>query len=460
MKRESSSAVLDQVLRDGLPANLDAERSVLGAILLDNAAYNSAAEVLESDHFSDGRNRRMFALMLTLAESGNPIDALTLTNEAIQQGGLPALEAIGGASYIASLTEGLPRSVNVAHYARIVKDKAILRQTVHLANSAMKQALDGSDDPAHLLARVVESFQALEEASEVSGPVQVGEFFSRQYKSLDHFVNSGRRKLGLDTGFRGLDELTLGLQPGDLILLAGRPSMGKTAFALDVAAHVACHAGKPVLIFSLEMTKDALLRRLACAQVRINSLKLQSGALTKDEARRLSAALAVLTRAPLYIDDKPALRIHELHARARRWHREKRFGLVVLDYIQLMTPPKSENRTQEVDVLSRGLKTLAKELNIPVLALSQLSRAPDQRAGDNNRPRLSDLRDSGALEQNADVVALLYREEYYVRQAGREPSADLKDRAELIIAKQRNGPTGDVPLVFTSKFASFANFAG
>ncbi len=447
----------DPVLEKGLPSNLDAERSVLGAVLLDNSAYNYAAELLIADDFSSDGHRRIFARMVTLGESGRPIDPVTLTEELLRTN---ELETAGGVAYLSALTEGLPRASNVAHYARIVKDKAVLRRLVHTSNSILHEAMEGSEDAADILGRAESAMLSVGEDRERDGLTTLGEVFKKTYRSLDDLLDRGSRITGLTTGFRRFDDLTCGLQSNDLILVAARPSMGKTAWALSVALHVAVKLFPPrtVGIFSLEMSKEALLIRLLCAEARVDSHKFRSGFLNKEEMQRLAQAMGRLAQAPIYIDDTPGLRLQGMHAKARRLKKEHGLALVVLDYIQLMNAPRAENRNQEISALSRGLKALAKDLEVPLLALSQLSRAPEHR-GQEHHPQLADLRDSGSLEQDADLVAFLYRKDYYLRMAGQEVPDDVAGRAELIIAKQRNGPTDRVPLAFLDRFARFDNIA-
>ncbi len=446
---------VDPVLQKGLPSSLDAERSVLGAILLDNAAYNYAAELLIADDFSDDAHRRIFARMVALAETSRPIDPVTLTEELLRTS---ELEAVGGVAYLAALTEGLPRPINVAHYARIVKDKAMLRRLIHTSNAITHQALEASDDAADIVDRAESAILAVGEDRERAGLLPLGEIFKKTYRSFDDLLDRGQRITGVETGFREFDNLTCGLQRSDLILVAARPSMGKTAWALSVALHVAVRLKQTVGIFSLEMSKEALLIRLLCAEARVNSHKFRLRFLDREDMRRLAEAMGRLVQAPIYIDDTPGLRLQGMHAKARRLKRDQGLALILLDYIQLMAAPRAENRNQEISALSRGLKVVAKELQVPLVAMSQLSRAPETRDKE-HRPQLSDLRDSGSLEQDADLVAFLYREEYYLRMAGREVPEDKQGLADLIIAKQRNGPTGKVPLAFLDRFARFDNLA-
>jgi len=438
-----------------LPSSPDAEVAVLGSILFDNAAFACVAENLEPGDFYNEANRVLFEAMQAVSDSGRPIDATTLTDELVRTN---KLEVVGGVEYLASLTAGLPRSVNTQFYAAIVKKKAVLRELAHYAEAIHHQAEEGAEDPGAILERAFELLRFIDERRETAGPVHLGEFFKREYRSLDDFMSKGQRKPGITTGFRAFDGLTCGLHPGDLIYLAARPSMGKTAWALSATTHVACDLGRPVLFFSLEMGKESILERLACALGHIDSHRFRGGVLNKDESTRFSGAMARILKAPIHVDDAAGLRLVQVQSRARRLHKERRLGLIVIDYLQLMTPPRAENRNQELSVLSRQLKALARELQVPMLVVSQLSRATETRQ--ENRPRLSDLRDSGSLEQDADIVGLLYRAEYYLRMEGKEVPADVRDGAEMIIAKHRNGATGDVPLVFMARFANFGNWNG
>ena len=448
-------ATTDPVLQKGLPTNVDAERSVLGAILLDNAAYDLAAEQLVSADFSLDAHRKIFERMVVLNDSARPIDPVTLTEELLRTN---ELEAVGGVAYLSVLTEGLPRSVNVAHYARIVKDKAVLRRLIYTSNSIIHQALDGSEDTGAILDRAESEILRVGEDRSRLGLLPLGEIFKQTYRSLDHLLESGRRVTGLETGFREFDQLTSGLQPSDFIIIAARPSMGKTAWALSVAANVAVRSNQTVAIFSLEMSKEALLTRLLCSEARVDSHKFRQGFLSKEDLQKLAQAMARLVKAPIYIDDTPGMRLQEMHAKARRLKKDHGLALVMLDYIQLMTAPRAENRNQEISALSRGLKALAKEMSVPLLALSQLSRAPETR-DKLHVPQLSDLRDSGSLEQDADLVGFLYRKEYYAKMANQEVPDDIRGRAEIIIAKQRNGPTDTVSMAFLERFARFDNIA-
>lgn len=446
-------AAVDPLIARGLPANIEAEKAVLGAILLDNAAYTAAAPLISPGDFFADANRRIFRQMVKLSESARPIDFTTLAEELIQDS---ELEAVGGAVYLSSLTDGLPRSANIEHYARIVADKATARRLIHTVASIYHQALEGGADIAALLDRAEAAILAVGQDRIRAGLASMSEIFSAAYQSLDELVSGGARRTGLATGFRALDDLTCGLQPAELILLAARPSMGKTALALDIARSVAQRSA--VAFFSLEMTNEALFTRAVCAEARVNSHRMRTGFLRAEDPHRIAGAAGRLTESHLYIDDTAGISLYELRAKARRLKAERGLALVIVDYIQLMSMPRGENRNNEIDALARGMKGLAKELGVPVLALSQLSRAPETRGGD-HRPQLSDLRDSGGLEQTADVVMFLYREDYYLRMMGREVPVDAAGRADVVVAKQRNGPVGKVNLAFLDSYSSFADLA-
>jgi replicative DNA helicase len=437
----------------GMPASIDAEKSILGAVLLDNSAFAQASEHLKPEDFYLDSHQRIFARMLELSGTGRPIDMITLAEELGQH---KELEAIGGVAYLSSLTDGLPRLGNLEHYVRIVRDKAMLRGLIHAAQDAIHRALDQSE-PAEEIVDTAESsiFQVADQRIG-QGFAGVGDIFKEHFGSLDELYRRGQRITGLETHYADLDALTSGLQPADLVIIAGRPSMGKTAFAMNIAENAAVLDRKVTAIFSLEMAREALVLRLLCSHARVDAHKLRTGFLGKDDFTKLSVALGDLASAPLYIDDMPALTLHEMRAKARRIHqRHGKLDLIVVDYLQLMSGSviggrRPENRTQEVSAISRGLKALAKEMHVPVVALSQLSRAPESRSGKDSEPKLSDLRESGSIEQDADVVAFLYRPEYYDRD-----NPELEGKAKLILAKQRNGPTDTIQLAFIKSSTRF-----
>ncbi len=433
-----------------MPASVDAERSILGAILLDNLTYNQAAELLRPDDFSLDSHRRIYAGIMELAESGRPVDLITLIEELNRR---KEVEAVGGVAYLSSLTDGVPHRPSIEQYVRIVRDKALLRSLIHAANGAIARAVDQSETADEILDAAESAIFQLSEDRIGRGFMDLKEIMKQSFGSLDALYERGQRITGLETFYPDLDQLTSGLQPSDLIIIAARPSMGKTAFALNIAENVAVKGSKTVGVFSLEMSREALLLRMLCSHARVDSQKVRIGSLFAEDMRKLTKAYSELAEANIFIDDTPGISLHEMRAKARRLQQQqKKLDLVVVDYLQLMaaTPGKRyENRTQEVSAISRGLKGLAKELKAPVVALSQLSRAPESRGGD-HRPQLSDLRESGSIEQDADVVGFIFRPEVYDRD-----NPDLEGKAELIIAKQRNGPTDTVHLAFLGKYTRF-----
>src|SRR5512146_695208 len=407
--------------RGALPVNVEAERSILGAILLDNFCYTQAASSgLKADDFSLDSHRRIYERVRELNDAGSAIDFITLS-EALNQH--KELGAVGGVAYLSSLTDGLPRSQNIDHYVRIVRDKALLRGIIHTANSAIARAAEQGEDAADVLAATESALFQLSDARVGSDFYDVGTIVGQSFKSIDALYEMGKRVTGLETHFEDLDEVTSGLQPSDLIIIAGRPSMGKTAFAMNIAENAAVLGNKTVAIFSLEMSRESLLMRLLCSHAKVDSHLIRKGIISGRDRQQLTEALGRLMDAKMFIDDTPSISVSEMRAKARRLqHKQNGLDLVIVDYLQLMAAApmgggkRYENRTQEVSAMSRGLKMLAKDLRVPVVALSQLSRAPESRTGD-HRPQLSDLRESGSIEQDADVVTFLFRPEVYEKDA-------------------------------------------
>jgi replicative DNA helicase len=435
----------------GLPTNQDAERFVLGSILLDDALFVQAAGTLEPDDFSLEKHRRIFKRMGDLQQRGEKIDRITVANELMK---FNELEACDGLSYLVSLDDGLPQIPNLDSYIRLVKDKALLRRIIFASQHMMNRALLGEEEPGEILAGAEETLLKLGDARVKAGLLNPQQILEDYEGGINAFLDPSKRIKGISTGFAKFDELTGGLHGGELVILAARPSMGKTALALNMAQHVALKLKQTVAVFSLEMSKESLLTRMLCATARVDSQKFRAGYLSQEERRKLNHALHELVEAPLYIDDTAGLHLMDMHAKLRRLKAERDVKVVIVDYLQLMTGRgRFENRNQEVSALSRGMKLLAKELNVPMLVLSQLSRAVENRQGD-HRPQLSDLRESGSIEQDADLVGFIFREEVYRRE--RE---DLRGLAELIIAKQRNGPIGTVNLVFLHAQTKFENRA-
>ncbi len=434
-----------------LPHNLEAERSVLGAILVHNDAFNTAAQVIESRDFYRDAHRRIFDRMITLSERNEAIDFVTLKEE-LSRGG--DLDDVGGPAYIASLVDGVPRATNVEYYARIVKEKATLRNLIYAANKILTNAYEADQEPELILDEAESSIFAVADDRLKAGFVPMRDLVKESFPKIELLFEHKRLVTGVPTGFVDLDEMTRGFQPGDLVIIAARPSMGKTSLVLNIAQHVAVQPDLTVGFFSLEMSKESLFIRLLTSEAQIDSHRLMSGAIGQKDYGRISHALETLSSMRLFIDDTANVGILEMRAKSRRLQAEHGLNLLVLDYIQLMSARgRHENRTLELASISRSLKGLAKELNIPIVVLSQLSRAPEARA--DHRPQLSDLRESGALEQDADVVILIYRDDAY----NRDPNNPDAGIAELILAKQRNGPTGIVRLAFLREQTRFANLA-
>ena len=432
-----------------LPHNLEAERSVLGAILIHNDAFNVAAELVDSGDFFRDAHRRVFDKMVDLNERGQAIDLVTLKDELARSGDL---DDVGGAAYIASLVDGVPRSTNVEHYARIVKERATLRNLIQSANRILTMAYRAEEDADTLLDQAEQEIFSIAEGNIHTGFVPLSDLVPGSFTAIEQLQEHKGLLTGVPSGFVDIDNLTSGFQPADLVIIAARPTMGKTSFALNVAQHVGIKTDRSVGLFSLEMSKEQLFMRMLTAEAEVDSHRLRGGFLSEGDYGRLSTALGRLGDAKVFIDDSAGLGVLEMRAKARRLKAEHGLDLLVIDYLQLMQGRgRFENRTQELASISRALKALAKELNVPVLALSQLSRAPESRS--DRRPQLSDLRESGALEQDADVVLFIFREEQY------DPTPENENLAELIIGKQRNGPTGTVRLAFLKQHTRFANLS-
>src|ERR1700739_536402 len=431
-----------------MPQNVEAERSILGAILLDNHALNTAIEKLKPTDFFHDHHRRIYQQMIALGEAQQAIDLVTLT-EQLQRSG--ELESVGGAAYVAQLMDGVPRITNVEHYARIVKEKALLRGLIHATSAIQQQALEAEEDADLILDRAESSIFQLAEDRVRSGLVGLNDVVTESRARISQIYAGGRRITGLSTGYDLLDNLTSGLQPSELIILAARPSMGKTAFALNLAENIGVRAAKTVAIFSLEMSKESLLLRLLSADARIDSHKFRTGVLNKEDKERILPSLTHLSEAPRWIDDAGSATVVEMGAKLRRLKSEKGLSLVVVDYLQLVSARgRFGNRNEEISSITRGLKALAKELKVPLLVLSQLTRAPER---EDREPRLADLRESGAIEQDADVVMFIHRPNFYKKSA--EVTTEERGETELIIAKQRNGPTETIRFVFQGSFTRF-----
>jgi replicative DNA helicase len=448
-------ATTNYSLAHSLPANVEAERSILGAILLDNFSYNQAAEHLHTEDFSLDAHRRIYGRMVELAESSRPIDLITLCEELDRT---KELESIGDVGYVSSLLDGVPDRPSIEHYVKIVRDKSMLRGLIHAANAAISRAADQSDTAEDILSDTEAAIFQLSEQRIGRGFMGVQEIIKEKFGSIDALLQRGQRITGIATHYPDLDEMTSGLQRSDLIIIAARPSMGKTAFAMNIAENAAINDQKKVAVFSLEMSSEALLQRMLCSAARVDSHKFRTGSLWQEDTRKIAQALEKLMHAPIFIDDTPGISLSEMRAKARRLQQSQGgLDIVIVDYLQLMTAGgrRYENRTQEVSAISRGLKALAKELKVPVIALSQLSRAPESRGSGDHRPQLADLRESGSIEQDADLVAFIFREEVY-----KPDEPELDGVAELIIRKQRNGPTGTVRLAFLKASTRFESILG
>jgi replicative DNA helicase len=434
-----------------LPHNLEAERSVLGAILVHNDAFNLAAQVIDSGDFYRDAHRRIFDKMVALNERHDAIDFVTLKEELAKSG---QLDDVGGPAYIASLADGVPRATNVEYYAKIVKEKSTLRNLIYAANKILANAYEGDQESDLVLDEAESAIFAVADDRLKAGFVPMRDLVKESFPKIEQLFEQKRLITGVPTGFVDLDEMTRGLQGGDLIIVAARPSMGKTSLVLNIAQYVATQPDHAVGFFSLEMSKESLFLRLLTAEAQVDGHRLLSGAIGGKDYGRISHALETLSAMKLFIDDTASIGVLEMRAKSRRLQSEHGLSLLIVDYIQLMSGRgRFENRTLELASISRSLKGLAKELNVPIVVLSQLSRAPESRS--DHRPQLSDLRESGALEQDADVVVLIYRDDVY----NKDPNSPDAGTAELILAKQRNGPTGTVRLAFLREQTRFANLA-
>lgn len=430
------------------PQDVDAERSVLGGMLLEESAVTEVMAQLKSEDFYRNSHRQIFEAMTTLYARNEPLDEITIS-ACLQSSG--NLEKVGGQSYLASLTESVPTAANVAHYARIVRSHALTRRLIEAATSIAGAGYEGHGDIDVLLDQAESKIFEITSAREQRAFTPLKEIVKDAFKQIEKLYEQKQPITGVSTGYLDLDRVTSGFQPADLIIVAGRPSMGKTAFALGVAQNAALHNKTSVAVFSLEMAKEQLVMRMLCSEARIDSQRLRGGMLKDSDWPRLARAAGLLAEAPIYIDDTGSISVLEMRAKARRLQAERGLGLIVVDYLQLMRGRSgSEGREREISEISRGLKALAKELGIPVVALSQLNRSLEQRA--DKRPMLSDLRESGAIEQDADVIAFVYRDEYY------NADSEHKGLAEVIIGKQRNGPTDTVTLKFFREYTRFENY--
>ena len=439
------------------PFSIEAEISVLGGMLIDRDAVVRAVEQVGDAMFFRESHRRIYRTMVRLFERGDAVDVITVSEELKKTG---ELEGAGGLDYLAELVDAVPTAANIEYHARIVREKALLRRLIDASSQIIRDVYEpGEREVEEILDQAESRIFQVAQTHDREGFVWIKEILWSTFERIEALQSSSGGTTGVATGFPDLDNKTSGFQKGDLIVIAARPSMGKTSFALNIAQNAAISHGAKVAIFSLEMSKSQLVERLLCAEARVDLQRLRKGRMGSDEFTHLATAAAHLNQAGIWIDDSPGISVLEMRAKARRLKSETDLQLLILDYIQLMSSTgRAENRVQEVSQISRGLKALARELDIPVIALSQLSRATEQRTG--NRPQLSDLRESGAIEQDADVVMFLYREDYYLAQQGKLEEARAKEgQTDLIVAKQRNGPTGTVPLHFNRAYTRFDSAA-
>ncbi|MDR0675428.1 MAG: replicative DNA helicase [Elusimicrobiota bacterium] len=429
------------------PHNIDAEKAVLGSMLLDTSAVNIALEILKENNFYYESHKLIFKVIEKLFNLGIPIDILIVIEELSKS---QQLEKIGGKEYLTTLLDSVSTAAHLEYYANIVKEKSILRSLINSSTEIINECYSSEEDTEKILDNAEQKIFDIAQKREVSGFIQISEKTHETIEKISTFFTDKKSTTGLRTGFADFDNLTSGLQPSNLIIVAARPAMGKTSFCLNIAEHVAIHEKKTVAIFSLEMSADELVFRMLCSQAKVNAHHVRNGFLSQKAWTPITNAASKLSEALIFIDDSPALTVLDMKSRARRLKMEKGLSLIIIDYLQLMSgrTGKAEYRQQDISEITRGLKILAKDLKVPVVALSQLSRATEKRV--DQKPQLSDLRESGSIEQDADLVAFLYREGYY------KPNIpELENKAELIIGKQRNGPVGTIELVFEGQFTRF-----
>lgn len=431
------------------PQNVEAEIAVLGSMLLDHDAISQAVEMLRVEYFYRGSHKKIFSAIINLFDDNKAVDIITVIEELKKAG---SLDETGGPAYVSSLASAVPTTANFIHYAKIVKEKSLLRNLINAATQIVSECYDAGQDADTIVDKAEQRIFDITSDKVESRFVSLREVIKDSIETIDNLYQRKENITGIATGFREMDIKTAGLQPSDLIVIAGRPSMGKSALASCIVEHAGVVEKMPVAFFSLEMSKEQLVQRMLCSHARVDAHKVRTGFLSQADWPRLVNAAGKLSEAPIYIDDSPGITVLELRAKARRLKAQFDIKLLVLDYLQLMQGPSgSESRQQEISEISRSLKSIAKELRVPLIAISQLSRAVEQRS--DHRPQLSDLRESGAIEQDADVVMLLLREEYY------NPTDENKGVAEIIIAKQRNGPVGSLNLAFLGEYMRFENLA-
>ncbi|EZP74796.1 replicative DNA helicase [Parageobacillus genomosp. 1] len=430
------------------PQSIEAEQAVLGAVFLDPSALTLASEILIPEDFYRAAHQKIFHAMLRVADKGEPVDLVTVTAELADT---QQLEEVGGVSYLSELADSVPTAANVEYYARIVEEKSVLRRLIRTATSIAQDGYTREDEVDVLLDEAEQKIMEISQRKHSGTFKNIKDVLVQTYDNIEMLHNRKGEVTGIPTGFTELDRMTSGFQRSDFIIVAARPSVGKTAFALNIAQNVATKANENVAIFSLEMSAQQLVMRMLCAEGNINAQNLRTGKLTPEDWGKLTMAMGSLSNAGIYIDDTPSIRVSDIRAKCRRLKQESGLGMVVIDYLQLIqgSGRNRENRQQEVSEISRSLKALARELEVPVIALSQLSRSVEQRQ--DKRPMMSDIRESGSIEQDADIVAFLYRDDYYNK------DSENKNIIEIIIAKQRNGPVGTVQLAFIKEYNKFVN---
>jgi len=436
------------------PQSIEVEQAVLGAMLLDKNAISAAIEAIDETYFYKESHRKLYQAIIELFDRDEAVDMLTLTEELKKRGDI---ESVGGPYYISEIVNSIPSSANVEYHINIIKQKALSRKLITVCNEIITRSYEQDTDVSDVLDQAEQSIFQISENRQKKGFVSVNPILNAAFERIDKlYHSSGTGVTGIASEFKKLDEMTAGFQKSDFIVLAGRPSMGKTAFALNLMRNAAVDHGIPVGFFSLEMSAEALVLRLLCTESRVNQMSVRTGKMSGEEMGRLSKYVGVLDQAPIYIDDSPGLNILQLRSKARRLVVDKKVQMFIIDYLQLMESPKEESRQQEITKISRSLKGLAKELDVPVIALSQLSRAVETR-DKSRKPQLSDLRESGAIEQDADVVLFVYRPEYYDIPTFEDTGESTHNKSEIIIGKQRNGPVGTVRLTFLKEFGKFAD---
>jgi len=429
------------------PNNIEAEQSVLGAMLLDKEAISTATEYISGDDFYREAHKEIFEAIVDIYNRGEPVDLITLTEKLKTRN---TLEAVGGITFLTNLMDAVPTTHNVKYYAKIVEDKSLLRKLIKSSNEIIQKSYQAEEDIGEIIDDAEKGIFNISLKRSTQGFVHLKNILNANFDRIEQLYLNKGKITGVPTGFHDLDNKLSGLQKSDLILIAARPSMGKSSFMMNIVQHAAVREKTTTAIFSLEMSKEQLTQRLLCSEALIDAHRLRIGDINEDEWVKLARAMGPLSEAPIYIDDTPSISITEMRAKCRRLKLEHDLGLIVIDYLQLMQGKGyAESRQQEISEISRSLKALAREINVPVVALSQLSRAPEMRA--DHRPVLSDLRESGAIEQDADVVMFLYRDEYY------HPDTEKKNIGEINIAKQRNGPTGTIELIWLGQFTKFVN---